>query len=78
MLNGSRRLEKMNGSEVGIVADRWIGVLRSPVCVTGVTRVASQSPYENARRSGGLHTATRSTSPGLPANFVKAVEGSEG
>ena len=35
MLNGTRRLEKMNGSEVGIVADRWIGVLRSLVCVTG-------------------------------------------
>ena len=25
MLNGTRRLEKMNGSEVGIVADRWMG-----------------------------------------------------
>jgi len=25
----------MNGSEVGIIVDRWIGVLRSLVCVTG-------------------------------------------
>ena len=25
MLNGTHRLAKMNGSEVGIVADRWIG-----------------------------------------------------
>ena len=72
MLNGTHRLEKMNGLEVGIVADRWIGARRLG------TRTASQSPHENARRLGGLHTATRSTSPGLPANLVKVVKGSEG
>ena len=28
VLNGTHRLEKMNGSEVGIVTDRWIGARR--------------------------------------------------